>query len=624
MSWSDIFPILTDEMLDSYLNTASDADKRMLDEIFEISRVENPRSGINLVATSLFWPTDQDTDIDFSAQHFENPRQEHQSEKISLDQLRDKYIEPLLDGASILLDEEPDVVIRVYLSADLDFLIEELIEVGCEVALMKGSSPHRNPGAMWRFLALEEADRRVTVVDMGRDPEILHNLFRTEHAISSGQSYWRTPCIDDRDLNNPQSYRPISSSQFGGTGGEPVGLLMRATIWHALQGTLPQNCPIGSREGVEHRREFSFLSYRFDDWFLMAALYPRIAGAGLLTLIDWNSHAANHWLVIDIEYTTWANPQSEVVYSSPPSFANEKKKTKETIIPQSAILETKIAVKQSEQASRLPLTKVGKHEPLTLVVARYKEDTRWILELPAEVTVALYNKGPEIEDGNILERVDYLANLPNVGREADTYLYHISNFPHQGPNEWTVFCQGDPFPHNPHFLDLLELSAHWSDVQPLTAGYLEKLNIPPTNLRITLDMDWLGDIPVHTELCSASTMDMNGWQDEVGRNIFSDYVKHNKIPSGWSISGHFLECCGLKDLAEKAWEADLLRFCYGATFALRNERLALVPQDCIPAMRTLAQGHYANGYVYEKLWLHIFGIPFVSTPKSPISDYTFQ
>lgn len=152
----------------------------------------------------------------------------------------------------------------------------------------------------------------------------------------------------------------------------------------------------------------------------------------------------------------------------------------------------------------------------------------------------------------------------------------------------------------------------------MTAGYATEVNIPPANLRVTQDADWLGNVPVYTEYCSAATLDMNGWQDDGGRRIFKDYCQHHRLPRGWSISGHFLECCGLHGLAREAWAAELLRFTYGAMFAVSNERLGLIPKENIPAMRELAQGHYAHGYVFEKLWLHLFGLPFIQIPREPL------
>jgi hypothetical protein len=116
---------------------------------------------------------------------------------------------------------------------------------------------------------------------------------------------------------------------------------------------------------------------------------------------------------------------------------------------------------------------------------------------------------------------------------------------------------------------------------------------------------------VRTEVCSAHTLDVLKWRDDNGRRFFADYCHHHGVPPGWSLSGHFLELCGLDDLAEQAWRAERLRFGYGAMFAVRNSRLPRIPPDCIPRMRRLACGHYSHGYLFERLWLHLFGLPFI-------------
>ncbi len=55
-----------------------------------------------------------------------------------------------------------------------------------------------------------------------------------------------------------------------------------------------------------------------------------------------------------------------------------------------------------------------------LVVSRYKEDLSWLDEVPEDINIYLYNKGESSgRDDEIL--------LPNIGREAHTFLYHVIN-----------------------------------------------------------------------------------------------------------------------------------------------------------------------------------------------------
>ena len=83
--------------------------------------------------------------------------------------------------------------------------------------------------------------------------------------------------------------------------------------------------------------------------------------------------------------------------------------------------------------------------PLELVVARYHEDLAWLRRVPREFTVTVYNKGPAIPDA---------TPLPNVGREAHTYLHHLTEC-HGALAALTVFVQGHPFDHAPDLHKIL-------------------------------------------------------------------------------------------------------------------------------------------------------------------------
>ncbi len=65
-----------------------------------------------------------------------------------------------------------------------------------------------------------------------------------------------------------------------------------------------------------------------------------------------------------------------------------------------------------------------------IVVAHYQEDLSWTNTL---ANVTIYSKGPN-------------GSLPNIGREAHTYLYHIVNR-YDNLADRTAFVQGEPFDH---------------------------------------------------------------------------------------------------------------------------------------------------------------------------------
>ena len=70
-----------------------------------------------------------------------------------------------------------------------------------------------------------------------------------------------------------------------------------------------------------------------------------------------------------------------------------------------------------------------------IVIARYNEDIRYLLEY-SNISI-VYNKG----NNNIPLKFNYI-NLPNVGRESHTYLYHIINNYDNLANK-TLFIQGN-------------------------------------------------------------------------------------------------------------------------------------------------------------------------------------
>ncbi len=80
---------------------------------------------------------------------------------------------------------------------------------------------------------------------------------------------------------------------------------------------------------------------------------------------------------------------------------------------------------------------------LRLVVARYREDLSWLRGVGLPATV--YNKGPQL-DPHALPHSAAVHPLPNLGREAHTYLTHIIA-EYDALPEWTAFLQGDPFAH---------------------------------------------------------------------------------------------------------------------------------------------------------------------------------
>ena len=75
-----------------------------------------------------------------------------------------------------------------------------------------------------------------------------------------------------------------------------------------------------------------------------------------------------------------------------------------------------------------------------VVVARFREDLAWVPRAcqGTHARVFVYDKGPDPDPAD--------TRLPNVGREAHTFLHHIVHHYHALPDA-TLFLQGNPFDH---------------------------------------------------------------------------------------------------------------------------------------------------------------------------------
>ncbi|MES2659323.1 MAG: hypothetical protein V4689_11955 [Verrucomicrobiota bacterium] len=290
------------------------------------------------MAVSLFWKNliEEESSLDVVSR--EQMKDADRLGLISRYAPWEHYVVPLLKGAALLRKARPEVVLRVYLAADLEFLIEDLVAVGCEVFLMKSASIRHNPGAMWRFLALEAADEWITVIDSDRGNDILADVERSEQAMATGLGMWRMPYFFDKERHTYHIgyYRPINACQFGARGGQPMTLLMKAFIWHNRRGTMRTTWQEQGDRGDEKPQEIpatTWPSYGFDEWFLLAVMYPRWAFEGVLTFFHWRQPELSFCHTLDVEYVTWANPSSEVFRCPEPPAGDSEPWKKSKVAP---------------------------------------------------------------------------------------------------------------------------------------------------------------------------------------------------------------------------------------------------------------------------------------------------
>jgi len=325
VSWSEIFPVLDDEMVESYVNGASAEEKAAIEELFAVEEIHNRRKCEHVIATSLFWKPASIGETEYpmpSREVMMDPQSEGLSSRFK--NPWEHYVEPVFEAVRHLGEIRPDLVYRVFLANDLSFLIPELVEAGCEVYVMKSSSLRHNPGAMWRFLAMEE-EGLVTMSDSDRALEMIHDIERTELVAEGGLGYWRCPYFwkteDGKDLGSPGGYHTTSAGLMGSAKALPMRLLCEAFVWCCQKGLLRNYCQVGERKVTIMGSQWP--GFGMDEWFLNTAIHPRMAFEGMLTFVNWKATHLNHWFALDIEYCTWANPKSEIMFWGDPNEVQE-------------------------------------------------------------------------------------------------------------------------------------------------------------------------------------------------------------------------------------------------------------------------------------------------------------
>ena len=325
MSWSDVFPILTEEMLDAYEAGCTRVERTRYQEWFGVERVipaegrcatgARGAGGLrHVVSATLFWKCVTAADPDLPKPTRERLVLAKRLGLVKRFSPWESYVEPLLRWSPQAMERHPRVTFRIYLASDLDFLIPDLTALCWEVCRMKSPSIRYCPGGFWRFLALEDEKALVSVIDTDRMGDVDGEIARTALMHERRLGVWRVPgyySADDHHSAERMRYRPLLGGHFGARGGIPVRKLIEAFVWHTEQGTMPQTADLPGR-GVKPIHCSDWPSYGFDEWFQLAALYPRLVQGGTLTFLPTN--ARSFLLPLDIEYVTWANRRSEIVY----------------------------------------------------------------------------------------------------------------------------------------------------------------------------------------------------------------------------------------------------------------------------------------------------------------------
>lgn len=248
-----------------------------------------------------------------------------------------------------------------------------------------------------------------------------------------------------------------------------------------------------------------------------------------------------------------------------------------------------------------------------LVVSVYNEDVSWVGSALATGRVErafVYNKGGRplcFGDGRVT-----VLDVPNVGREGETFLRHIvENWAELPERLW--FCQGDPFEHSPDFVGLVGALESYGGLPfwSMSHRYKASLSVPPNHMVEVNDAFHVGGL-------RCSPYFLRGMQ-VVGHCAFSDHgirliVKEFRERYGFSDAFGYL--AGRLGVASPG---PITEFAYGACFHTLGGCIRRHPRWVYEEIRkflleTNDQGH-CQGFVLERFW------PYLMTGRSFVCLY---
>ena len=195
---------------------------------------------------------------------------------------------------------------------------------------------------------------------------------------------------------------------------------------------------------------------------------------------------------------------------------------------------------------------------LELVVAHFAEDLAWLRNIPPQIRVTVYDK-------SLAHRHPGARLLPNVGREAHTYLHHIlARYDTLAP--LTIFCQGKPFDH---VFDFRKTLREW----------VQK----PDPIE---DFQWLGHI-IDTD-------------DARGRRLFVPWSKNH--------DGHELDIAAFHRALFGHDGPEAYVFRLGAHFAATPKCIQRRPREFYQRALQLSVEFPDAAHCFERSWDRVFGV----------------
>lgn len=244
---------------------------------------------------------------------------------------------------------------------------------------------------------------------------------------------------------------------------------------------------------------------------------------------------------------------------------------------------------------------------IQIVVARYNEPVDWT-NAYNDICI-IYNKG------KVIICPSKVIALSNVGREGNTYLYHIVNS-YDDLKRKTIFTQAQFLEHNDTmFYGIDNYFKFTNPIQPMGLRYMQIYQIPPDHYvnkhKTTTDYGFEYAVyNINQNLVNIPIFKDNGIQILLNKTsyMYGEPKKMSIIKGFLSRSNFFANSNVINDLNNLP---KLFPFTYCALFCVDNNVIRKNSKNIYQNLSTelIAKEKCGgtNGYVLERLWLYIFG-----------------
>lgn len=243
-----------------------------------------------------------------------------------------------------------------------------------------------------------------------------------------------------------------------------------------------------------------------------------------------------------------------------------------------------------------------------IVISCFREDLSWIESIPSDIDITIYRKDEHHNPYQGLKKKILFKEiiLPNDGRETDTYLYHIINN-YNNLKKHTIFTQGNPFPHNPNFIELLREKNNFEDLQPLSTQI--NVGLPPSSLfdlNIDNSINHFSELKIFCPLISIYTLAPIHFYDPPIGWMYGESLKFLSLKEGQSPIKELLRTCDFKLNFNKMKISSVHHWCMGAIFSVNKKRILQHSKKSYELLKEINKSNYSIGYLMERSWMLLF------------------